>query len=245
MTQSVAQALAAMARFPLVEPANFVRRGLAVVAPHPDDESLGCGGLIAACRAAGLPVSVIIVSGGAGSHPNSRLHAAPRLAELRRREALEATARLGVPGGAVHFLELPDRFVPSDGPVADRAARRIAELAAGADVVAVTWRHDPHADHKASFALARMAMRELPQARLWEYPIWGLTLPPEEVLDGPPAEGVKVAVGPFLAAKRAAIAAHASQTTDLVSDDLQGFRLAPGVLALFEEPAETFIGPAS
>ena len=49
-------------------------RGLVVVAPHPDDESLGCGGLIAAARASGRPVHLVVVSDRCGSHTQSRLH---------------------------------------------------------------------------------------------------------------------------------------------------------------------------
>lgn len=244
MSGSVRDALSAMAGLPLVEPAAFVRRHLLVVAPHPDDESLGCGGLIAACRAAGLPVTIVVVSDGAGSHPNSRLFAAPCLAELRRGEALEAARRLGVPAAAVHFLDLPDRFVPADGPEAERAAAVITALGADADVVLVSWRHDPHTDHRASFALAAAATRRLPGATLWEYPIWGLTLPPETMLYGPPVTGVRVRIEPHLAPKRRAIAAHASQTTDLIPDDPAGFCLSPEMLARFEAP-EIFLGPAS
>ncbi len=49
-----------------------------ILAPHPDDESLGCGGLIAACVAAGRSPLVVILTDGAGSHPNSQgVSAAP------------------------------------------------------------------------------------------------------------------------------------------------------------------------
>ncbi|QFR31914.1 PIG-L deacetylase family protein [Ancylobacter sp. TS-1] len=237
--------LRAAEEFPLVRPEEFVRRRLVVVAPHPDDESLGCGGLIAACRSAGLPVTIVVVSDGAGSHPRSRLFPPERLAALRKSEALAAAGRLGVAEGDVHFLGLPDRRVPDTGPEATQAVERIAHLAAGADVMAVTWRHDPHCDHKASFALARAAARQVPGLALWEYPIWGWTLPPHEPLDGARAEGVRVDVGDALSAKRRAIAAHASQTTALVHDDPAGFRLTPSMLALFDTPAEVFFGPAA
>ena len=43
-----------------------------VFAPHPDDESLGCGGAIALLRNFELPVNIIVMSDGTLSHPNSR-----------------------------------------------------------------------------------------------------------------------------------------------------------------------------
>src|SRR5580658_4941526 len=91
--------------------------GLVVIAPHPDDESLACGGLIAEARAQGRLVRVVIVSDGTGSHPTSKTYPRARLRELRENEAREAVAELGLdPGHEVVFLRLPDRFVPSDGP---------------------------------------------------------------------------------------------------------------------------------
>src|SRR5690349_1462027 len=66
-----------------------------VVAPHADDESLGCGGTIATMCARGLPVHVLFVSDSAGSHPNSRDYPEARLRELREQEAGDALAALG------------------------------------------------------------------------------------------------------------------------------------------------------
>lgn len=241
MSLTLGTALEAMTAFPEIEPADFVRRGLLVIAPHPDDESLGCGGLIAGCRAAGLPVSILIISDGAGSHPGSTLFSPPVLAQLRQQEAIMAAAALGVGPSHVHFAGLPDRHVPMTGCEAEQACDRIATLAAAADVVAVTWRHDPHGDHKASFALARAAVRRVPGATLWEYPIWGLTLPPHMPLPGAPPRGVRVRVADHRPAKRRAIAAHASQTTALIVDDPRGFRLTPNMLARFDTDWETFI----
>lgn len=241
MRWTAGEALKAMADFPVVEPRDFVRRGLVVIAPHPDDESLGCGGLIAACRASGLPVTIVIVSDGAASHPRSRRFAPPRLAELRQQEAIRAAAELDVAAADLHFLQLPDGAVPAEGPAARDAAERMALLAGMADVMAVTWRHDPHCDHQASFVLAQAAASQMPGLSLWEYPIWGLTLTPQTPLPGARAEGVRVRVEDHRPAKRHAIAAHASQTTGLIADDPAGFRLTPSVLALFDTPYETFL----
>ena len=245
MNGCAARTLLALESFPEVEPEAFVRRGLVVIAPHPDDESLGCGGLIAACRRAELPVVIIVVSDGAGSHPNSRLFPPARLAALRRREAMEAAGRLGVEQNDVHFLELPDRSVPISGALAEQARERIVALSDSADVLAVTWRYDPHCDHQASFRLAQDAARQLPGLALWEYPIWGWTLAPQTPLLGPMPMGVRVRIADLLPVKRRAIAAHASQITNLIPDDPGGFRLSPSMLALFDTPVETFFGPAS
>jgi hypothetical protein len=44
-------------------------------------------------------------------------------------------------------------------------------------------------------------------------------------------------------AKRAAIQAHQSQYSDLITDDPEGFRLPAGLLSVFEVPFETFVSP--
>ena len=100
-------------------------RPFIVVAPHPDDESLACGGLIAeACRQ-GLRGKVVIVSDGVGSHPNSKAYPPDRCRALREEEAKQAGAELGLKPEDMLFLGLPDRFVPSEGEEAERAIGKI------------------------------------------------------------------------------------------------------------------------
>ena len=91
-------------------------RGVVVVAPHPDDESLGCGGLIAACCAHGIEVRLVVLSDGTGSHPNSQRYPAARLRDLREAELRQATSILGLPEHAIACLRLRDRAVPERGP---------------------------------------------------------------------------------------------------------------------------------
>ncbi|GJE29094.1 PIG-L deacetylase family protein [Methylobacterium organophilum] len=216
--------------------------GLVVIAPHPDDESLGCGGLIAQARARGMPVRLVVVSDGAGSHPNSPSYPPERLRALREAETLAAGRALGLDADSIHFLGLPDRFVPASGPAAESAAEAIAALAraCGASALFVTWAHDPHGDHQAAAALAGLARRRLGDVRLFAYPIWGWTLPGETEVGAAP-RGVRLDIAGELAAKGAAIAAHRSQTTDLIDDDPDGFRLEPTMLARFARPFEIFL----
>jgi LmbE family N-acetylglucosaminyl deacetylase len=219
--------------------------GLVVVAPHPDDESLACGGLIAEACAQGRATRVIIVSDGTGSHPASRTYPAARLRELRETEARQAVKELGLdPTRDVDFLRLPDRFVPSRGPRAEAAVRRILDCVrqAAAKAIFVSWRHDPHCDHQASYRLARAVQRLKPTLELYEYTVWGAALPPETPVAS--ASGFRLSIESWLFRKRRAIAAHRSQTTDLIKDDPRGFRLTPSDLARFNRPYETYFESA-
>jgi LmbE family N-acetylglucosaminyl deacetylase len=237
-----ADILAAAERLPLCDLADLQGRGLVVIAPHPDDESLGCGGLIAGWRARGNDARVVVLSDGTGSHPNSRAYPPERLRLLREHETLAACHVLGLSPRHVTFMRLPDRFLPSEGPTARETAARIAMVAreCGAGAIICTWRHDPHCDHQAAFAMARLARRDLPDVRLLAYSIWGWSLPGDMDIADDVVGGFRVDISHHLAAKQRAIQAHRSQTTDLIFDDPAGFRLDQATVKRFERPFEIF-----
>lgn len=216
--------------------------GLVIVAPHPDDESLGCGGLIAAARAAGRSVRLLVISDGCGSHTHSALYPPDRLRTLREAETLRAAALLGLEADAVTFLRLPDAHVPHTGRRAREAADAVvaAASACAASAVFVTWRHDPHCDHAASAAIVALARPQLAGVRIYEYPVWGWTLPPDTEV-GPAPQGLRLDVSAHRDAKMRAVAAHESQTTHLICDDPTGFRLEPDMIARLCGPYERFV----
>jgi LmbE family N-acetylglucosaminyl deacetylase len=218
-------------------------RPFIVVAPHPDDESLACGGLIAeACRH-GLQGKVVIVSDGAGSHPHSKAYPPDRLKALREEEAKRAGAELGLDPDDLLFLGLPDRLVPCIGEEAERAIGVIVDCIReiGARSLFVSWRHDPHCDHEASYRIARKAQHRVGELRLFEYVVWGHTLPALTEVD-PIRGGFRVRIDQAaLEKKRHAIAAHRSQTSDLIDDDPDGFRFTQSGLARFDLPYEFFL----
>ena len=216
--------------------------GLVVVAPHPDDESLGCGGLIAEACGRGIDVQVVVVSDGTGSHPGSKLYPPARLRDLREAETCAAMAALGLPAAAIRFLRLPDRFVPTEGPQADTARDAIVAAAAetSAGAVCVTWHHDPHCDHAATATLVAGIGPRLGAARVLAYPVWGWSVPPDTDVGQAP-RGLRIDITRHLVAKAEAIAAHRSQTTNLIDDDPDGFRLAADMLAHFARPFEIFL----
>ena len=222
-------------------PALFGDRPILVLAPHPDDESLGCGGLIAHACARGHPIHVAIMTDGAASHPGSTTWPPPRLRALRAAEVRSATALLGLPPERLLFLGAPDGTAPHDGAAFEQLAIRLGEWAGARAVgtICASWQHDPHGDHAAAARLAAAVAARL-GARHLAYPVWAWTVPDTADLPAP-RDGARLDIAAWLQLKRRAIDAHASQTSGLIADAPQGFRMSAAFRAWFEQPWETFL----
>jgi LmbE family N-acetylglucosaminyl deacetylase len=218
---------------------------LLVVAPHPDDESLGAAGLIALMQRAGQDIRVVVVSDGGASHPNSRRFSRAGLAEQRAGEARRALELLGVEPARLDLWNVADGAVPAEGhPDFDRPVTRAAVMLAEIwpRTLVLPWRADPHADHIATSAIWRAALgRWGGPSRLLEYPVW-LDLVPD-LAERPSIDRFRVLqldIWPVLSAKRRAIEAHRSQTGLLIDDDPHGFRFDRAFRDRFETGHETF-----
>ncbi|MCM3885607.1 PIG-L deacetylase family protein [Frankia sp. R82] len=139
-----------------------------VVAPHPDDEVLGVGGLLVRLRDLGARIAVMAVTDGDGSHPGSPTLSARQLAEQRITEQHAALAALGLGDTQVHRAGLPDGRVA--GHEAALAAL-VEPLLTARTWVFTTWRGDRHPDHEATGRAAALAANHA-GARLVEYPVW-------------------------------------------------------------------------
>ncbi|MBO0948490.1 PIG-L deacetylase family protein [Fibrella forsythiae] len=217
-----------------------------VLAPHPDDESLGCGGTLALLRRAGFAVHVVFISDGTLSHPNSATYPAPRLRDLREDEALEALRELGVSEKAATFLRLPDRHVPVAGaPGFDEAVDELVSILTSYEptTVLVPFERDPHPDHRATYQLLGGAVAQLPKPpRVLEYLIWLWELGrPDDLPRSNERMAVSVDISEVVAEKKQAIAAHRSQVTRLIDDDPSAFYLSPELLRHFDTPYELFL----
>jgi LmbE family N-acetylglucosaminyl deacetylase len=209
-----------------------------ILAPHADDESLGCGGLIAACCKRGQPPVVVILTDGAASHPGSKQYPPARLRQLRKEEARQAVATLGLASENLVFFNYPDTALPTGWSVSERVAA-LARVR-GCKLILAPWLHDPHCDHESAAILAREAAR-LARCRLLSYPVWGWLLPPDHPLPVKQVAGYRLPIAAHLQAKQRAIAAHASQYSTLIDDSPEGFRLPPELLSVFERPYEVFL----
>jgi len=109
---------------------------LVVLAPHPDDEVFGCGGVLAQAVASGAEVRVVIVTDGGAQGE----------AATRRAEALEAARRLGLP--EPELWGLADRSLqPDDSELAARLEALLLKVAP--HVVLVPSTAEVHPDHRA------------------------------------------------------------------------------------------------
>lgn len=212
-----------------------------VLAPHPDDEALGCGGAIALLRQHNVPVEIVWLTDGRGSHPHSRVYPPEKLVALRQAEAHAAAAALGMEAAHRHFLMLEDTRVPLP-PEADAVAA-LRRLLSPCQTVLTPWRLDPHGDHRAAYAYVMAAAAGWP-GRVLEYPVWlWQNGAPEDFPNHDDFVLQRAEIGSVLTAKRSAIAAHRSQMTDLIADDPQGFRVPAEMRAHFEQPWELYLFP--
>lgn len=112
-----------------------------VIAPHPDDETLGAGGLISHLCALGVAVTVVAVTDGENAYAD-----AAGLREVRQREQTAALKRLGVSQENVHRLHLVDSGVTASEAELVRGLEPL--VTAGMHIIA-PWSGDPHPDHEA------------------------------------------------------------------------------------------------
>lgn len=180
-------------------------RRLVMVAPHPDDEVLAIGGLLAQVSTVCGDVLMVAVTDGEGSHADSPQWPRSRLVAERPLESAEAWRRLGFGQTTCERLGLPDGGV---GAHSDAMVQSLTALLRPSDVVFTTWRHDGHPDHEATGRACAVACTQIGSA-LVEVPVWAwhwaepgdVRLPWHRAvrftLDAPSAARKRHAVGAF------------------------------------------------
>jgi LmbE family N-acetylglucosaminyl deacetylase len=152
-----------------------------VVAPHPDDESLGAGGLLQRAFAAGVPTRIVFGTNGdnnpwAQRYWERRWKIGPlerrRWGERRQAEALRAIEVLGGNSGCARFLNFPDQGITDLLMMADRVfwERLTTEICQWKPtLLIIPALIDSHPDHSAMcVVLSRMAQM-IGSPRVFEY----------------------------------------------------------------------------
>lgn len=216
-----------------------------VLAPHPDDESIGCGGLIALMRKQGTPVSVLLLSDGTMSHAHSRRWPRQARAALRLSEFHAALGELGADPACSHAFGWADGALPDSAASGFEAAVDALvdcfESRAPATLI-LPWRRDPHPDHRAASALGRAANALVAKpARVLEYQVWMRER--GSAADRPRHAEVErwdIDIASVVTQKVRAVAAHRSQMGKVIDDDPTGFILSNAMLARCAETHETY-----
>lgn len=202
-----------------------------VVAPHPDDEVLAVGGLLALLAAAGTQVDVLAVTDGEASHPGGSVRPA-ELATMRVRETERALSLLGLSGRVVRLGLADGGCEALEEPVVEAL-----ELSAGEWVLG-PWAGDGHPDHEAvGRACVRAASRS--GARLLAFPVWAWHWATPDEPSLPWHRARQVLLPPTVQhAKAAALQAFVTQVAPIGPLRADEPILPPHVLARFGRPAE-------
>jgi len=219
-------------------------RRILILAPHQDDETLGCGGLIQRFCSIEANVQVVFLTDGSMSHPHSSSHGSKERRNVRRLEAKEALAILGVTPEKIHFLDALDSGLPNKRERGYAYYYNKLSVLANLDridLILCPCLADPHRDHQAAWSLANdVALnRNIP---FWEYPIWiyelGTASDRQSQLEKPhyclllsPEEQLQ---------KMRALSCYRSQLDPLMFNDPEGFLLTPQMINHFDKHKEIF-----
>lgn len=202
------------------QPLNLNTKSAMVFSPHQDDETFGCGGMIALKREQGIPVTVVFLTDGQGNGGNSA-NTKEKIIAIRKKEAESALEILGVASSDIYFLD------KQDGTLCDLheeskqgTIEQIVELLKQhkPQEVYLPHRKDCHRDHEATYILVREAIKQAKiQVELLQYPIWMFWRAPLFIMLKLKdiADGYRLPITKVQTRKQKAIASYCSQIESL------------------------------
>jgi LmbE family N-acetylglucosaminyl deacetylase len=198
---------------------------LIVFSPHPDDETLGCGGTIAKKISENYEVTIVVMTDGRlafssvlgiNSNPTPE-----ELKSIRKEEVIRAAAILGVPRRNLVFFDFEDRTLKEHEKEAEAKVKSIFEANPPAEIY-FPYEKDCHMDHQATNRIVSHSVKHLKDSTLeYQYSIvqrftclgpkivgWSLQNRLSDNL-------VQIDISEFLPLKKAAIKEFKSQLTIL------------------------------
>ena len=142
-----------------------------VLAPHPDDETLGCGGTLHKHHRAGDALCCVFMTDGSKGVPGS---GGPDAAAIRRQEAEAAAEVIGI--DRLVFLENPDGELAASEPTVSEVAKLVQEVKP--DLIYLPFLLDYHPDHWATNAVLLAALESVGRrVMLYAYEVWTPLVP--------------------------------------------------------------------
>ncbi len=186
---------------------------IVIFAPHPDDETLACGGIIAAKVKEGRDVHIVFTTDGRNSHLHELgipVDPTPQeLAQIRKEEARRATSILGVKPKNLIFLGFEDGTLSLNKETAKGKVSEVMVLLRPKEIYYPDG-SDVHRDHRATYEVVEDCLNSLdlvPQK--YRYTVWSAEEKRKENAEGQ----VAVDISDVLQLKKNAINEYRSQIT--------------------------------
>lgn len=168
---------------------------IVVLAPHPDDDIFGLGGLIARLYTKKCSVHVVYMCNGESGTVSGVRDI--KLTEVRKKEAIVALAHLS---GAIttEFLNQPDGLLKVSSELTEKLSMIVHKYKP--DLVVAPWFGDNHEDHQTTFQIMQKSLTHIPSISILLYEVWTPLIPNRYIV-----------IDDCIDAKIAAINEHSSQ----------------------------------
>lgn len=185
-----------------------VSKNVLVISPHPDDESIGCGGTIRKHIIEGDKVEVIFLT--SGEHGGVGKTMAEETIRLREEEARQAAMILQI--NAIDFWREPDGAFEVNEKTIRKLSEKIVDF--GPSLIYVPHEMEDHRDHKAAARLVRETLQQLPESvtsrpTVFMYEVWTPIQEFKHIVD----------ITPYVDVKRNAIKKYESQCSLVKFDE--------------------------
>lgn len=225
---------------------NFVRPipirapfgdSLLVVAPHQDDETIGCGGALALQVRSHKPAFIVLVQDGADGHDELGM-TRQDLVALRNEESRRAAVLLGIE---------PPRFLGHANLTASasQAAEDLREIIIDrkVDAIFAPFLLDGHPDHRTTNYILADALRSVHrQVRVLGYEVWGLCIPNVVVAIDDVIQQKLDMLACFEFANKALDYIQSTKGLNMYRSRMLGSGLCQHAECFFEVPREEYIG---
>lgn len=144
-----------------------LNKRILVFAPHPDDETWGCGGTIAKKLREGYEVIIVVMTDGRNAFSQMLgIHSDPtadELKEIRKKETIRSAKILGVPERNVVFLEFEDGKLGENAYIGGEAEEKVVEMLRKHQPTEVyfPYERDYHPDHRATNRIVKHSIKKL------------------------------------------------------------------------------------